>query len=464
MSFESLAVPGLIFFFLLAFYYYFSEKWIALMGLLFISFGLNSFTALAGTLWFPYKVVMFPIVIFALSYAYSSNYSNGVIKNYYLILALSVAVAWITQPNIPGLTFLQGPTMRPIVQLYTYASMGMMIPFLVSIVNTTQRLHQSLTLYLRLSEIVISIGAIHLVFIILGIDFIPILRPGGTSNNIAAFGMEGTVINRIYGFSGEPKSLATFALPYIFISLYNYIEKNFNISRLYHISFLILSTIVMIYTFSSAILMSAAFGIVIIPFLFKHRIQSRVISFISIIILGIIILGEVSNLFIKSPASNSNEKQLAWSDILYERSFGRVEDEVDERYESLALNYIFKKDPLFLLTGYGLGMYNYHLPLPKHGRGVEPIDSGWVVILLDLGLIGLMFFFLLFRELITIKNINATYNNIYLNSYIIGSITGFLAHIGNNALYQIFLFYGLTLAAYNIMTREAIAENNESID
>ena len=106
-------------------------------------------------------------------------------------------------------------------------------------------------------------------------------------------------------------------------------------------------------------------------------------------------------------------------------------------------------------------MYNYHLPLPRHGRGVEPIDSGWVVILMDLGILGLLFFLFLLNNISKLRNFNKHYNNIYLNSYLIGAIVAFLAHIGNNALYQIFLFLGLALAAYNIMLRELNTGTNE---
>jgi hypothetical protein len=282
---------------------------------------------------------------------------------------------------------------------------------------------------------------------------------------MAAFGYEDTVINRIYGISGEPKTLATFILPYIFISTYNFLERNYNINKAYHLSFIAISTIVMIYTFSSALLMSAAIALPVISYFFRHRIQKSVLNFAFLIGFVVIVFGQVGAAFLGTPEKENyfeeTQKEYSWSDILYERSFGRVEEEAEERFEMVALNYISKEQPGYLVTGFGLGMYNYHLPLPRHGRGVEPIDSGWVVILMDLGILGLLFFLFLLNNISKLRNFNKHYNNIYLNSYLIGAIVAFLAHIGNNALYQIFLFLGLALAAYNIMLRELNTGTNE---
>jgi hypothetical protein len=468
MSFERIAVYGLFIFFILAFYLYAKKDLWSLFGLLVISFGLNFFTALAGTLWFPYKVVMFPIIIFALQHS-TIPLARKVLTPYYFVLAISVLTAYVTQPSVPGTTLLQGPMMRPIVQLYTYSSMAMMVPFIIWVINDEEKLQKSLTLYYRLSEIVIYLGIIHFIFIVLGRDFIPILRPGGEANPEAAFGIGNTSVNRIYGFSGEPKTLATFILPYIFISLYNYLEKNYNRSKIYHLSMLLLATLTMIYTFSSAILISSTLCIILIPYLFKHRIANNFVPFLSVLIFIVLLYNQTGKLFTQSDSQSQTysekEKSPNLMDILYERSFGRVEEEADERYESTALNHIFNETPAFLFTGYGLGMYNYHLPLPKHSRGVEPIDSGWVVILLDLGLLGLVIFLVIFSNLIRIRNFNKKYfNDPILNSYLIGAITGFLAHMGNNALYQIFLFTGLAIAAYNVLERKIYEPEEEVVE
>jgi hypothetical protein len=461
MNFESIAIYGLYFFFILAFYLYAKKDWWALLGLLIISFGLNSFTALAGTLWFPYKVVMFPIVIFSFQHS-TIPFARKILTPYYFVLAISVLTAFVTQPSVPGTTFLQGPMMRPIVQAYTYASMALMVPFIIWVVSNEERLYKSLHLYYRLSEIVILIGVIHFGFIAAGMEFIPILRPGGEANPQAGFGIEESYVNRIYGFSGEPKTLATFIFPYIFISLYNYLEKNYNKNKKYHLITLILATLTMIYTFSSAILISTALAIILIPYLFRRWISNNFVTLLSVLVFITFLYNQAGQIFTQSntsPAYQQEKQSLNFTNILYERSFGRVEEEVDERYESTALNHIFSETPAFLLTGYGLGMYNYHLPLPKHSRGVEPIDSGWVVILLDLGILGYIIFLMIFRNILHLRNLNKQFFNSHiLNSYLIGAVAGFLAHFGNNALYQMFLFLGLALAAYNVLANRSYVE------
>lgn len=467
MNFERIALYGLYVFFILAFYLYAKRDWWSLLGLLIVSFGMNSFTALAGTLWFPYKVVMFPIVIFSFQHS-TIPFARKILTPYYFILAISVLTAFVTQPSVPGTTFLQGPMMRPIVQAYTYASMALMVPFIIWVVNNEERLYKSLHLYYRLSEIAILIGVIHFIFIAAGMEFIPILRPGGEANTEAAFGVQDTSVNRIYGLSGEPKTLATFIFPYVFISLYNYLEKNYNRSRTYHLITLILATLTMIYTFSSAILISSALGIVLIPYLFRRWISSNFVTLISVLVFMAILYNQAGQLFTQpsgSPTYEQEEQNLNFKDILYERSFGRVEEEADERFESTALTHIFNETPAFLLTGYGLGMYNYHLPLPKHSRGVEPIDSGWVVILLDLGFLGIFVFLMIFSNILHLRNLNKRFfDNPVLNSYLIGAVAGFLAHIGNNALYQMFLFLGLALAAYNVLENKLYLEQQMEME
>ncbi|TRX70556.1 O-antigen ligase family protein [Carboxylicivirga sp. M1479] len=452
MPFEQISKLGLWVFLFLGFYFYQKNKFYSLFVLLLISFGLNAFTALAGTLWFPYKVVMFATSLFAFKYSNKYNKST-ILKPYYLLIVLSSTVAWIATPNVPGVTFLQGPMMRPVVQAYTYVTMALMVPFITSVINSEHRLSWSLKAYFFLSEFIIAVGLIHFVFILLGLPFLPILRPGGEASEFAAFGLQGTVVNRIYGLSGEPKTLATFILPYIFISFYNYIEGNYNKGRIFHITALVVSFIVMVYTFSSAILISAGIGLIIIPYLFRHRFGSKILQYTVIIsIVGYVFMQSGDSFTAHSKTTSiENKESLSMMDVLYERSFGRVEKESEERYESVALDYMYNVAPEFLLTGFGLGMYNYHLPLPKHGRGVEPIDSGWVVILMDLGLLGFLFFFSIYNYINKLKNDNKFYNNIILNSYLIGGIVGFLTHIGNNGLYQIFLFLGLSMAAYNVI-------------
>lgn len=456
MPFDQIAKYALIAFFLLSIYFYKSNKLYSLFVLLVISFGLNAFTALAGTLWFPYKVVMFGTTLFAYGRFVGRDVSN-LLKPYYSLIILSVIVAWFTAPNVPGSTFLQGPTMRPVVQSYTYVTMALIVPFIVSIINSKYRLQWSLKVYFLLSEIIIGIGLLHFIFIMLGLPFIPILRPGGEESEFAAFGMEGTVVNRIYGLSGEPKTLATFILPYIFISFYNYVERNYNRNKLYHLLALIVSFIVMVYSFSTAILISAAIGLILIPFLFIHRFGSRIVQYALIVAIIGYVFSQSGDSY--TAHSKGETKSLNMMDVLYERSFGRVEEEREERYESVAIDYIFNEVPEFLITGFGLGMYNYHLPLPRHGRGVEPIDSGWVVTLMDLGILGLIFFWSIFRYIIRLRNSNKFNNNVYLNSYLIGAVIGYLSHIGNNGLYQIFLFLGLSIAAYKVMSYDPPTES-----
>ncbi len=449
MNFERFAQFGLIFFFLISSYFLFKKKETSLFALLLLSFGLNGFIALFGTLWFPFKIVMIITSLWVVRKPVKYLF-HDFFNIFFFLLIISVTIALASSPSIPGKTLLQGPLLRPLVQLYTYVSMILLIQFIVSIINTPERLQWSMKVYYRISEIIILIGLIHLFFLILNLNFLPILRPGGEDNLFAGFGFEGTMVNRVYGLSGEPKTLATFILPYIFISLYNFFTKYYNVNKFYHLIMLLISVLVMINTFSSAILISASIGLLIVPFLFIHRFGLKVLVLPVIIGLGFLGFSLFGNLFSDS-IINTNEYEFNLANLLYERSFGRIDEEADTRFETIALEQIFNKDPQFLLTGYGLGMYNYHLPLSSHSRGVEPIDSGWVVILLDLGFFGLIFFFGVFVFLNKLKNLNRTLNSNILDSFIIGAIVGFLSHIGNNGLYQIFLFTGLSIAAYQVI-------------
>jgi hypothetical protein len=160
----------------------------------------------------------------------------------------------------------------------------------------------------------------------------------------------------------------------------------------------------------------------------------------------------------QSPVSNiavqTLQENFAFSKIFYERSIGRLDQELEDRKETKGLKLIFQDKVIALPLGVGPGMYNFHIPEMHFGRGVNQINSGWVVLLLDTGLIGVsLFLFWLFNiihrsfqvTLFWIKQ--GEWNSVYyLPSAIAGLLGAIFCHLGIGAFESIILFAGLTEA------------------
>ena len=314
-----------------------------------------------------------------------------------------------------GLTYLRHSLInqaliRAITQSITYI-LGI-TPLLFTVFLTKEQLYKTLAYYEKAMYILIGIGFIHYFFIRAGLQFAPIFRNLGdytSENALAQFGND--EVFRIYGFSGEPKNMALYIAPYVvwkFIQIFSESTK-----RLRHFIELLLSSFILLHTFSSTAFISVTLSL---PFALAMMYYVRRNILINIGLYLVIILGLGTIMY--TQLGNSIElPQSEFINSFNERSFQRAQSELeDERTDVIVLRDFENSSIAEKITGYGPGLYVYHTAGLTFGRGFNPMQSGIVLNLVDFGVLGIFaLLFLLFIALSVIsraikqRNLTAIY-------------------------------------------------------
>ena len=444
------------FLFALSLYYLTKRKPILLLPTLFVGMGLHGFNFLLGTIWFPFKIVNIVIFLFVIIKLLPQNIDKTTYKSFAIVFFISLINALF---NLPDKSFstgiLQGPLLRPIIQLYTYFSTFSLIIFMPYIIKNKYALFKVDKYYMRISELIILVGIIHFIFLKLGLSFMPILRSSGENNEVAKFGAKGIIMQRIYGFTGEPKTLGTILLPYFFISFYKLLRGIPNKSYFYQISMIVSALFVIVQTYSSAALIGL-FVTFVLGFALKfysfneHKIIRSFFFLVMLFLLG--------NVFIDR---GNRFQNISYFDFLQSRTVGRLEDEIDERSEVLVLESLLTEAALPVM-GFGPGMYVFHSPNLVFSSGINKIDSGWVTIFVDLGIIGVLFYLLVIIKVIFNRNkIDIEYKNIY-SAYLLGFISVAAGMLGNNEVILFPLFLGFIISIYKLGKINVLKEENNN--
>ncbi len=434
--------------FLISLYFYIQRKPFFLLPTLFIAMGLHGFNFLLGTLWFPFKVVNLIIFLYLLTRIKPKNPEKSVYISFSVIFFLGFVNALFNLPDKGFNTgLLQGPLLRPIIQLYTYFStfsLIVFIPFVTRNYNTLLRLDKY---YMKISEFIIIIGFIHFLFLKADIPFMPIIRSSGENNEIAKFSAKGIIMTRIYGFTGEPKTLGSFLLPYFFVSFYKYLNGFINKNKRYHAFMLILSLFVIIQTYSSAVLIGLGLALLLGFILKLLSLKNKIIIRSFYVLVALFLIG---NQLIER---EGNYEKISFLQFLEARTIGRVQEEIDERGEITVLNNIMSKAALPIM-GFGPGMYVFSSEEMVYSKGINKIDSGWVTIFSDLGITGILLFLaVIIMVTVNRKHILKKYYVLY-NSYLFGLISVATTMLGNYEPILFPLFLGFIFAVYKLNNAE----------
>ncbi|MEO0166092.1 MAG: hypothetical protein ABIL39_08140 [candidate division WOR-3 bacterium] len=413
------------------------------MPLFTLGIGLGGFNIYWGTLWFPYKIVavfIFLIVFLKYNCPIRTRFFNIFI--YLLLFSLFVALI-LRPPNEPSnLPLLQRSYMRPFVQLFSYLSIVSLIPFVLKTLKNNETIHKFFRDYYLIVEVVMLFALLQFILLKLGLDFMPILRPNASDSPTAAFGVGDILIVRLYGVSGEPKTLAGLLFPYFFISLYNFYNRNYNRNYTYHLIMLLVCLFVMINAFSSAVLISLALGLFLTAFIW-FRAKLKFILPFAVLVFSLKFLNPG-----KYSITPSGEiVPVSLYDVILARTVTRLSIQMEKTFEYRAIKYIFEEKPYFIVTGLGLGMFPYYIT--GGGRhGIDPIDSQWIAFLVDFGLIGIFLFLKFFFKIYKLKYTEIFSRNILFNSCLIGLFAAYLLGLGMGSYVYIILFLSLCLAVY----------------
>lgn len=425
-----------------------------LLALNVTSFGFGNFWVITfGTILFPFKIVgiLSMIYVFLDLSAWSKPLAGSkrhlfLFMNFWLLVAFGLAY-WLPVPSEVADTFgTQGVTLRPIVQLVAYSTAMVLVPLAFAASRVPGALNRVMGTYAAVVIVVCIFGAYQYLALRLGLGFMPIYRPRGEHSDLAAFQLSGEVVTRLYATAGEPKTLGIFLTPFVTLG----VGLSFQNRRRWPVwwnrrSIFAFAAIIDILTYSSAILLALGVStLFIISWNMKGslRVLAVVLTFVA-----------TAAFMAVSPGNNksANITSSGISDLLYNRTIGRLQDEGSNRLESKALRLI-AVDPSFLPAGFGLGMADYRIEGSFLGaHGFEPIDSGWINLLMDMGVIGVVTFMaaLLTAMLPALKTarLSNTREAMILRACCAALIGACAAHLGTGSFVNIMIWLGVTWAA-----------------
>ncbi len=348
-----------------------------------------------GTLVFPIKLTMVFGLLYLVFHAdtWSRNVETTGNRILWLCLgavALSVAMAFIIP--LPDIAILssgpQSRLLRPLVQAYTYTATLAIFPLVLTALNSKKKLLRFCDWYMAVALCSGVVGIVQLVMIHTGREFMPILRWNIEHSEVAAFEASEATVLRLYAFAGEPKTLSVFLLPALFMVLASFATGNAGRrpwwSRWWALAII---GVAFVFAFSTAALIAFAVGLVFLGRVVALRGMGALIAFAAgVLILAGAVLG-ASRLAGLKTRTDSGQLRTGMTEVLYGRVIGRLFETGDSLYEVRALEYMFKQKPKALFAGLGPGMYVFHFG-ETWAKGVNWIDSGWVALFMDLGILG----------------------------------------------------------------------------
>ena len=422
--------------------------------------GFNSY--FGGTIWFPAKITMF----FGLLYVFFFDHSwikliritrNQILWTILFSIAFSIIVAYSIDPVANQLPAegVQGRAFRPLIQGYTYVSTLAIFPLTLISLNSRKRIKEFFDVYVW-SGFAVSLIALYQLFVLqTGGSFMPILRLHGRHSKEAAFFLMGLRLERLYAFAGEPKTLAVFILPALFSALFLIAFKSPALKPSWaKIWILLILTFVYLFTFSSAGLVALAVGLLLVGCILSVIQKLAIFRITSLAIIAFFVVQLVFGMIVSPESHVLGSNSPEFGQIFYERSVGRISDELETRYEFIALNYIWNQEVIGLPFGLGPGMYNFHIPGLHWGGGVSLINSGWVVLLMDTGIAG-VFLILYWLSNIIFRGLKMSFLWIKASDWqalyfvvpaIAGLISAITLNLGIGAFSSIVLFAGVTEA------------------
>lgn len=382
---------GFYIFLILTAYFVVNRKFFNLLVLYFWGMTFAVCYQFTFTIWFPTKVIALGMVISILFLSGSVRKTpvNNAVRPFVALLFIALLagdlLAFITPQEYARHI---SKISRIINTNYTYLTTTSLLFFGALLPKGfVAKLYPK---YCLAVEVAIGFGLIHFLCLKAGVEFMPILRQDGSTNTTASFISGGESITRIYGVCGEPKNLAFIVLPYLLASLVMFSQKIYRYNNpKYHLWALCAGIFVLIQTFSSAALITFAIAVpLILWFLPLKNLVGKLLPIGIVAVLAISLWSEWQK--IDTIPEQEQTESSGFIDLLYERSFGRAQEEMeDDRQERIVLNHLIgDPDPESRILGYGTAQYTFHIPGQTIGSALIPMQSGLVLTLCDFGVLG----------------------------------------------------------------------------
>lgn len=438
---------GFFIFLFLTIYFVYKKKYESLLALYFFGMTFATCYQYAFTIWFPTKVIAMGMVL-CLFLERNKRYTPAYkviypLASFLIIAILSSDIIGICSPGE------YAPQINRYVRMfnsnYTYLTTIALLFF--GIILKTGFVKRLFPTYCLAVEIAIAFGLIHFICLKLGIGFMPILRQDGSVNMEALAMMGGQAVNRIYGFSGEPKNLGFLVCPYLLVSIIMLGQGVYRINKRYHLIALFAGIFILVNTFSSAALINFFLAIPLIMILLPFpKITYRTAAIIGTLCIAAFwgYLRNETNLN-KLP-SNEN----GYVEQMYERTFGRAQNEMEnDRQESVILKH-FTSDSnvIYNLFGWGIAQYTFHVPGQTIGKSLIPVQSGLILTLADFGIVGIIMLLLICYAILKTLKMSLHNKNIYAQAFSVAALSSFIGSLMFGSFVGCFIYLMLGLYAY----------------
>jgi hypothetical protein len=426
-----------------------------LLGLMLASLGFGNFWVIyLGTIWLPFKIVAcWSLVYVLLNTPAWSRPLTGSKRDIFLLLVAWAIVGCLLGYLLPvpsqfeKTTGLQGVALRPFVQLFFYGIALALVPLSFAASRIPGALQRVMTIYAA-TVMVVCVVAIYQFFALrLGLEFMPIYRYNGVHNEAAGFLFAGEGIKRLYSIAGEPKHLGIFLTPFVIVGLSLSLEGRKRWPVWWNRRWLFaLAAVIDVLTLSSAILLALAVATaVVLSWSLRGHVRVLAVLVTLIVTTGFMALTADTG---RRQAEGSGD----FFDLLYTRSVGRIQEESSQRPEGHALRLLTSQNPEHFPFGFGLGMIGYRIEGQYlESGGMDPIDSGWVTLLGDMGAIGVALILLAvsYAALPALRAASASSprDASILRGAVAGLIGSCANELGTNSFVPLMIFLGMTWAA-----------------
>lgn len=402
----------------------------------------------AFTIWVPTKVVTLGMIICMILYGFQrKSRASSIITSIFSTVIITILICNIIGLLFPG-EYAQhiNKFVRIFNSSYTYLTTSILL--FVGLMMKPGFVRRIFPYYCTAIEVAIAFGLIHYLCLKSGIGFMPILRQDGSTNAEALVQMGNEIIPRLYGVSGEPKSLGFLICPYIVILIVMLRNNYYRINKIYHYSVLVISLFILINTYSSAALINFFIIIPIVLIINKiDRINLKFIGGISIITIALSIFILQKELRTYNKNSPYEESYIAQ---LYNRTFGRAQNEMENgRQESIILDYYLKdKNLVTKITGWGTSQYTFHVPDQTIGNALIPVQSGLILTIADFGLIGIILLLIIVSIIIKLIKLSIKDSNIISLAFSIAALSSFIGSMMFGSVVSCFIYLMLSIYDY----------------
>ena len=438
---------GFWIFVILTIYFVYRRKTLSLLNLYFWGMTFATCYQFAITIWFPTKVIVLGMILCMIIYGNTKRESivtkviYPFVSVFFILILFGDVMAYLLPGNYAKHI---NKFLRLFNSNYSYITSTVLLFYGCFLSRGfVKKVYPS---YCMAMEVAILFGVIHYFCLKMGIEFMPILREDGTVN-IEAFAQVGDQIySRIYGVSGEPKSLGFLVCPYTLLQMIMYGQGLYRFNNpIFHFCTIVVGIFALINTYSSAVIMNFAIASVLIIIFFP---TGNIVRKLGPVVLGAIIIWGLFT-YAKDGIS-PNPKEGNFISALYDRSFGRAEREMSgDRQERVILDSYFE-DPNILskVVGYGPAQYTFHVKGQTIGNGLIPVQSGLVLTLVDFGMIGICLLCWIFLILFQVLRHSFQTESVYGIAFSIAALSSFVGSLMFGSLPSCFIYLMLALYAY----------------